>query len=280
MESPEGGVVPVAPDTTGSLSSPAPPRLRCPAQLLTPSLFLCCSLSLFLLSCSITLVLNYSGPLFLLNCSGLLFLSCSSPLFLCSRYPLSPSCSSHWSLLSCSSPLFLRCSSHWSLLSCSSPLFLWLLPLTFLSSSSDLHYVTGCQSQRSSGCLRRPTHVEEADRRETPGPPLTHRIQTRYRSPDIDQLSLQVRSGWVVFLHGGGREGGGLVDEEGRGSVFWVDQIRHVSSMGNLIKVLTRDIDNNGGNFFLDFEILTLSTVWSMNAGGACSSGPGDEDRV
>lgn len=25
-------------------------------------------------------------------------------------------------------------------------------------------------------------------------------------------------------------------------------------SMGNLIKVLTRDIDNNGGNFFLDFE--------------------------
>nr|XP_040025929.1 CYFIP-related Rac1 interactor B-like [Gasterosteus aculeatus aculeatus] len=24
--------------------------------------------------------------------------------------------------------------------------------------------------------------------------------------------------------------------------------------MGNLIKVLTRDIDNNGGNFFLDFE--------------------------
>ncbi|KAF3857711.1 hypothetical protein F7725_010912 [Dissostichus mawsoni] len=26
------------------------------------------------------------------------------------------------------------------------------------------------------------------------------------------------------------------------------------SSMGNLIKVLTRDIDNNGGNFFLDFE--------------------------
>ncbi|KAG7523642.1 hypothetical protein JOB18_001497 [Solea senegalensis] len=26
------------------------------------------------------------------------------------------------------------------------------------------------------------------------------------------------------------------------------------SRMGNLIKVLTRDIDNNGGNFFLDFE--------------------------
>uniref|UniRef100_A0A3Q1J7J3 CYRIA/CYRIB Rac1 binding domain-containing protein n=1 Tax=Anabas testudineus TaxID=64144 RepID=A0A3Q1J7J3_ANATE len=27
-----------------------------------------------------------------------------------------------------------------------------------------------------------------------------------------------------------------------------------VKTMGNLIKVLTRDIDNNGGNFFLDFE--------------------------
>ncbi|XP_054624714.1 CYFIP-related Rac1 interactor B-like isoform X4 [Dunckerocampus dactyliophorus] len=28
----------------------------------------------------------------------------------------------------------------------------------------------------------------------------------------------------------------------------------HKQRMGNLIKVLTRDIDNNGGNFFLDFE--------------------------
>ncbi|KPP71221.1 hypothetical protein Z043_109889 [Scleropages formosus] len=27
-----------------------------------------------------------------------------------------------------------------------------------------------------------------------------------------------------------------------------------VARMGNLIKVLTRDIDSNAGNFFLDFE--------------------------
>lgn len=33
------------------------------------------------------------------------------------------------------------------------------------------------------------------------------------------------------------------------------------SSMGNLIKVLTRDIDNNGGNFFLDFESKTQAST-------------------
>ncbi|KAF7646681.1 hypothetical protein LDENG_00183840, partial [Lucifuga dentata] len=41
---------------------------------------------------------------------------------------------------------------------------------------------------------------------------------------------------------------------------------RYQRSMGNLIKVLTRDIDNNGGNFFLDFEnaqpSLAETDVW------------------
>lgn len=42
-------------------------------------------------------------------------------------------------------------------------------------------------------------------------------------------------------------------------------------SMGNLIKVLTRDIDNNGGNFFLDFESKTHGSTQACTYKSTCT---------
>lgn len=66
-------------------------------------------------------------------------------------------------------------------------------------------------------------HVEEADRRETPGPPRTHRSpDARHRSAAIDQLSVKVRRAEGGRVVGRGRV---VVDLQGGGGrpVLWVD---------------------------------------------------------
>eukprot|EP00064_Thunnus_orientalis_P016307 superscaffoldBa00003201_g16371 len=68
VESPKAGVVPMAPDTSGSLSSPMPQSLHCP----TPQTF-CCSALLLRPLLSLLSLLNCSTLLSLLSCSNLLF---------------------------------------------------------------------------------------------------------------------------------------------------------------------------------------------------------------
>lgn len=66
-------------------------------------------------------------------------------------------------------------------------------------------------------------HVEKADRRETPGPPRTHRSpDARHRSAAIDQLSVKVRRAEGGRVVGRGRV---VVDLQGGGGrpVLWVD---------------------------------------------------------